>query len=296
VTIAPPPLEEHQAPPESTSGEPAEPPPNEPRRGRDRARRSLVIVLLVVTVVVLLVLAFEGPVANAWHDVRQRHLASDLLIGRRRAAPGQALGTIQIPAIDVNQVVVEGDTPEQLRGGPGHRIGTPLPGAKGNSLIFAHAAGWGGPFGRLDELHKKDLVVVKTRLGSPIVYSVLSIRRVHDSDVRLLAPSTDHRVTLVTGAGGTLSDQLVVVSAVSGDPAKLRRPPSGLTPYNNGPVPTSTLLLMVVAFTVARAAFLWFKRRGTGMVGTLVVVVPLALAGLLAALVLADQYLASPLH
>ena len=52
----------------------------------------------------------------------------------------------------MNLVVAEGDSPQQLRSGPGHRIGTPLPGKVGNSVIFGHRTGWGGPLSDLGTL------------------------------------------------------------------------------------------------------------------------------------------------
>ena len=260
-------------------------------------RRRLLAVLVVAAIVVLLALAFEGPVASEWHNVRQGHLASDLLVGRKRAAEGQALATLQIPKIDVNEVIVEGDGPGELEGGPGHRIGTPLPGAKGNSLVFGHAQGWGSPFARLSELAKNDLVVVKTRLDSPTVFTVVSVSHVRHDDVRRLAPSKDHRLTLVTGDGGYRSDHLMIVSAVSGDASKLGRVPTGLSAYpDQGPFPVPTVLVTLAAFVLARAAFVWFRRQGRGLVGTLVVVAPLVLGGLLGAMLLVDRLALPPLR
>jgi len=266
-----------------------------PRSGH--LRRGLVAVVLVTTVVVLLVLAFEGPIATVWHDVRQRHRASDLLVGRKHVSEGQTLATLQIPAIKVNEVVVEGDAPDQLRGGPGHRIGTPAPGQRGNSILFGHAQGWGSPFSKLADLRKGDLVVVKTRLGSPTVFTVASVSHVPHDDVRLLAPSKDHRITIVTGDGGYTSQKLWIVSAVSGDPAKLERAPRGLSADPDiGPLPVSTILVALATFVLARVAFVWFRRQQAGLVATLVVVLPLALAGLLATLLLVDQLRLPPLR
>ena len=48
-----------------------------------------------------------------------------------RASP---IGDIRIPVIGINQVVVEGTNTPDLRKGPGHYTGTPLPGQNGNAV------------------------------------------------------------------------------------------------------------------------------------------------------------------
>ncbi len=62
------------------------------------------------------------------------------VIAPTSAAPaeGTPVGEIRIPAIGINQVVVEGTQTQDLRKGPGHYIGTPLPGQAGNAAIAGH--------------------------------------------------------------------------------------------------------------------------------------------------------------
>ncbi len=48
------------------------------------------------------------------------------------------------------------------------------------------------------------------------MYRVTSIRQVGGTDTELLRSTRDHRLTLVTGRGGRLSDDRLVVTAVSG--------------------------------------------------------------------------------
>ena len=49
-------------------------------------------------------------------------------------AEGEPIGDIRIPVIGINQVVVEGTNTPDLRKGPGHYTGTPLPGQSGQRL------------------------------------------------------------------------------------------------------------------------------------------------------------------
>ena len=43
-------------------------------------------------------------------------------------AEGKPVGVIRIPLIHINQVVVQGTATQDLRKGPGHYVGSPLPG------------------------------------------------------------------------------------------------------------------------------------------------------------------------
>ena len=57
---------------------------------------------------------------------------------------GEPVGILQIDTpITLNVVIGQGVGTPQLRAGPGHEPGTPLPGALGNSVIYGHdAARW----------------------------------------------------------------------------------------------------------------------------------------------------------
>ena len=67
---------------------------------------------------------------------------------------GNAIGVVQIPRLGLNVVVAEGDAPQQLRSGPGHRFGTALPGDIGNAVIVGHRSGWGGPLASIGTSRK----------------------------------------------------------------------------------------------------------------------------------------------
>ena len=48
------------------------------------------------------------------------------------------MGLIAIPKLGLDDVVVEGTGEAQLQGGPGHYLGTSLPGQAGNAGIAGH--------------------------------------------------------------------------------------------------------------------------------------------------------------
>ena len=60
---------------------------------------------------------------------------------------------------------MEGVRRRDLKKGPGHLTGSPLPGQPGNSVISGHRTTYGAPFGDLDELVAGDRIEVETALG-----------------------------------------------------------------------------------------------------------------------------------
>jgi sortase A len=79
---------------------------------------------------------------------------------------GEPVGHILIPKISVDQIVVEGVDVADLRKGPGHYPGTPLPGQLGNAAIAGHRTTYGAPFGDLDQLAVGDKISVQTVQGT----------------------------------------------------------------------------------------------------------------------------------
>ena len=112
-------------------------------------------------------------------------------------AVGQPVGTLVIPAIGLDQVVVEGTGPAQLAAGPGHYPGTPLPGQQGNAAIAGHRTTHGRPFYDLNALVSGNPITVTTLQGT-FRYAVVRSEVVAPNDVAVLAPSSDPELTLTT--------------------------------------------------------------------------------------------------
>lgn len=85
---------------------------------------------------------------------------------------GDALARLEIPAIDVDKVVVRGVDVPDLRKGPGHYPSTVLPGNEGNSAIAGHRTTYGAPFNRIDELNPGDEITL-TSIQGKFTYRVL---------------------------------------------------------------------------------------------------------------------------
>jgi sortase A len=117
----------------------------------------------------------------------------------RLLATGKPVALLEIPALHLRTVVVEGTTSAVLTAGPGHLRNTALPGELGTSVILGRAAAFGGPFGHLHELHAGDAITITS--GSGVAhYKVIDLRRAGDA----LPPPLDSggaRITLVTATG-----------------------------------------------------------------------------------------------
>jgi sortase A len=95
-----------------------------------------------------------------------RRLAYAARALNRRTDDGQPLGRIRIPSIGLSSVVVAGTGTSDLRLGPGHYPGTPLPGARGTVAIAGHRTTYGAPFRKLDKLSKGDRIEVRMPYGT----------------------------------------------------------------------------------------------------------------------------------
>jgi sortase A len=83
----------------------------------------------------------------------------------RRTHNGDAVGKIEIPRIKLSDAVVEGTDAGDLRKGPGHYPGTPLPGQRGTVAIAGHRTTYGAPFRNIDKVRPNDEITVVMPYG-----------------------------------------------------------------------------------------------------------------------------------
>ncbi len=139
-------------------------PSREPLR---TAVRGLGEVLITLGLVLLLFVFYEVYVTGWLSEGKQRKAAAALHEQWRTGGglvpvPGQAFATLHIPAITADYPVLEGTDQETLSIGPGHYIGTALPGQPGNFAVAGHRVGKGAPFNDLHLLASCDALVVET--------------------------------------------------------------------------------------------------------------------------------------
>ena len=116
----------------------------------------------------------------------------------------------------MRRVVIEGTHAEDLAKGPGHLVGSAMPGQPGTSAILGRSSRYGSAFARLDELKAGQEITVTTAQGEH-TYEVVdsTVRSANDS-----AAFTGERnmLLLITGVGGASPDQRLVVRALLTSP------------------------------------------------------------------------------
>jgi sortase A len=112
--------------------------------------------------------------------------------------PGPEAPTrIVIPAIDVDALIVKGDSWEQLKLGVGHHLNSANPGERGNLVLSAHNDIYGEIFRHLDDLELGDEVIVYAG-EQPYRYVVRAKQIVEPTEVSVLAPTTKPVATLIS--------------------------------------------------------------------------------------------------
>jgi sortase A len=114
---------------------------------------------------------------------------------RRMPLKGDAIGRIAMPAIGVNEYVVEGTDTVSLRKGPGHYPSTPMPGERGTAAIAGHRTTYGAPFRRLDKLARGNRITLDMSYGR-FVYHVERLKIVDDQDLSVLRRVRHDRLIL----------------------------------------------------------------------------------------------------
>jgi sortase A len=127
------------------------------------------------------------------------------------AAPDQAV-RIQIPSINVDAPVVQGDGWEQLKKGVGQYVGSPAPGQNGNVVLSAHNDVYGELFRYLDRLVPGDQVIIYTQQRQ-YVYVVDRTVLVEPTAVEVMASSGSPTMTLISCYPYLVDTQRIVVFA-----------------------------------------------------------------------------------
>lgn len=109
------------------------------------------------------------------------------------------IGTVSIPSIDANQLLLEGSASQQLKYGVGHIVGTAFPGESGNCAIAGHRNyTFGTYFNRLEEVENGDFVEVSYNNNS-YTYEIYESFVVLPTEVSVLDNvEGDSIVTLIT--------------------------------------------------------------------------------------------------
>jgi sortase (surface protein transpeptidase) len=235
-------------------------------RGGDLVRtglRGLGQLLLTVGFLLLLFVVYELYVTDLLAGQAQEELQDELRGEWDDAVPGAApapltpaegepFAFLHVPGLGAGweRAIVEGTGADELAQGPGHYIGTALPGEQGNFAVAGHRVGRGSPFLEIDELEPGDPIVVETAdawyvyrvLGDPASGAfdtgpVPGQQIVDPTDVSVISPTPRAPVEApATGAYLTLTtchpeysarQRLIVHAVLEGGPVLRAGAPNG---------------------------------------------------------------------
>lgn len=125
--------------------------------------------------------------------------------------PGHAI-RLQIPKINQDVPIVEGDGFEQLKKGVGHNIFSANPGENGNVVLSAHNDIHGEIFRDLDQLEPGDKVIIFTE-QQEYIYIVDQIKVVEPTRVDVMEPTENPTATLISCYPYLVDNKRIIVTA-----------------------------------------------------------------------------------
>ncbi|MGH9215151.1 MAG: class E sortase [Acidimicrobiales bacterium] len=150
---------------------------------------------------------------------------------------GDPVGRMTIPEIGLDEVIVEGVSTDDLKKGPGHFPGAPLPGQAGNASLAGHRTTYGAPFYRIDELEPGDEIRVTTLQGE-FRYRVTETLIVSPDRVDVLDDKGDNRLTLTScHPRYSARQRIVVVAGLAGSPQSAPTRPASTAGAPPAPAP-----------------------------------------------------------
>lgn len=200
---------------------------------------------------------------------------------------GRSVAIVDLDAIGVRQVVIEGVRSRDTVKGPGHVPGTANLGQSGNAVVLGRRTGWGAPFGKLHVLRPGQTIVVTTTQGQS-VYRVTTVTGSGDP-ASAMRPTADDRLTLVTSAGPSpfaRGRATVVVASLEGrpfasTPRGARAAPDAGRSGDSGAVPM--LVLCTLLFAAAAVGTVVAHRRWKPMTAFLLTMPALVVFAILVA-------------
>jgi sortase (surface protein transpeptidase) len=220
-------------------------------------------VVVTAGLIVLLFVVYELFITDLFTARDQSRLADQLQTtwqttpaGQPEVEPpvGAPTAVLHIPRLgaDFERVVVEGTDQDQLARGPGHYVGSAMPGQQGNVALAGHRVGKGSPFLDLDTMRPGDAIVVETAtrwyvyrvLGDPATGSfttdpsgIPGQEVVDPTALQVISPTPDAVATTpASGAYLTITTcnpkysartRLVVHARLDGDPVSKASAPDG---------------------------------------------------------------------
>ncbi|MGH7204492.1 MAG: sortase [Candidatus Levyibacteriota bacterium] len=143
-------------------------------------------------------LAFDNYIYGQNHNVTDKNLPTEITIKDL---------DIDLP---VYPSVVTNNQWQTTNAGASYLTSSPLPGTKGNSIVYAH--NWRSLFGNLVNAHVGEQVIVTYPNNTKKTFVIAYTSVVDPNQSTILAPSNDKRITLYTCTGILDSKRFVAVA------------------------------------------------------------------------------------
>ena len=104
---------------------------------------------------------------------------------RKRSQRGDAVARLRIPALGVDEIVVNGTDTGSLKRGPGRYLGSGMPGEGKLVYIAGHRTTYGAPFSHIDRLDRGDRVFLELPYAT-IEYAITGSKIVAASETSVL--------------------------------------------------------------------------------------------------------------
>ncbi len=259
---------------------------------RTTAQLALVMVALLAIGLVVQILIVSPVLYRSSQTSLLNTFRTELALGTAPIGPattdghplpiGTPIALVEIPSLGVHSVVLEGTTGSVLTHGPGLLRDSAYPGTPGTSVLLGRATAYGGPFGRISEVHRGEQITVVTQVGTAH-FRVTDVRHAGSS---FRPPAADTaRLTLGTATGSSwVPTGVVWVDATKvGVPFAVGSPPKVTLLAAERPlaVDTSTLwavLLWVGVLAALVTGAVWSWRRWGRAQAWIVFTAPLLLA------------------
>jgi sortase A len=191
-------------------------------------RIGLPVLAVLCALAAAVALAF--PQLSDWYARHEQQVLAgqldDPAVGSSAGSTGSAVGRIDIPAIDVHMVVVQGTGASALAKGPGHYPQSPMPCTLGNVAIAGHRTTFLHPFYFLDRMKVGDVISLRSRTLA-CTYRVTQppfAVSPHNTSVVADTPG-QYTLTLTTcNPRGSATQRLIVKAAMVGTVRTLRPP------------------------------------------------------------------------
>ncbi|MGZ4474424.1 MAG: sortase domain-containing protein [Nocardioides sp.] len=276
-----------------------------PLEGPDRTELRLGLSQVVLALAALIGWVFlyvyvlsgfsQGHAQQQLYDRIRSELAGGTAPITAPIAAGAPVAVLDAADLGVRHVVVvEGTRPRQLMDGPGHALGSVLPGQAGTSVLMGRAVSYGGPFSHLAQAKVGATLTVTTGEGT-FHYAVADVRRKGDAVPAPPASGTG-RLVLVSAAGTSplaRSETVYVDATLQGaaQPAGAvsAADPSGAPMARDTSAGTLAILALLLQLLILVVAALTWARLRWSRMAAWIAGVPVLLAVLWGVSLVASQ-------